>query len=270
LKRAVKSIEPDAQTQRAIEKFQLPPNQAPTTEQLDKVEQEMVAAALRPFHNPRLRNLVVSINKAMEQVLDEVTQDELQEAGFSAQAKAKTEALVKDFRQFIHDHKDELEAIRLLYSQPYRSGLRYRHLKELAAVLERPPLSARPERLWQAFQSVEPDAVKGKGGKPVVNLIALVRHVLDPAEPIIPFALTVEERYQAWLAAKQAAGVAFTPEQRKWLDAIRDHIANSLRVEVDDLDEPPLREMGGLGKAHEVFGDQLDTMLEELNQTLAA
>ncbi|MHB1423320.1 MAG: type I restriction endonuclease subunit R [Gemmataceae bacterium] len=266
----LRSIDPDAQAQRAVEKFLLPPGQTPTTEQLDKVEQEMVAAALRPFHNPKLRNLVVSINKALEQVIDEVTADELMEAGFSAQAKAKVEALVKDFRQFIQDHKDELEAIRLLYSRPYRSGLRYRHLKELAAVLERPPLSAKPERIWRAFEAVEPAAVKGKGGKPVVNLIALVRHALDPAEPIVPFTLTVEERYQAWMAAKRAAGVTFTPEQRKWLDAIRDHIANSLRVEVDDLDEPPLREMGGLGKAHEVFGDQLPILLDELNGSLAA
>jgi type I restriction enzyme R subunit len=157
-------------------------------------------------------------------------------AGFSGAAKAKAEALVKNFRQFIQDNKDELEAIRLLYSRPHRSGLRYRHLKELAAVLERPPLSARPERIWQAFEATEPAAVKGKGGKPVVNLISLVRHALDPAAPLIPFALTVEERYQQWLTAKQAAGVTFTPEQRKWLDAIRDHIASSLRVEMEDLD----------------------------------
>ncbi len=266
----LRSIDADAQAQRAVEKFQLPPGQVPTPEQLDKVEQEMVAAAFRPFHNPKLRNLVASINKTLEQIVDEVTPDELMEAGFSAQAKAKAEALIKDFRQFIHDHKDELEAIRLLYSQPYRSGLRYRHLKELAAVLERPPLSAQPERLWRAFETAKPAVVKGKGGKPVVNLIALVRHAIDPAEPIVPFILTVEERYQAWLAEKQAAGVTFTPQQRKWLDAIRDHIANSLRVEMDDLDEPPLREMGGLGKAHEVFGDQLPMLLDELNGSLAA
>jgi type I restriction enzyme R subunit len=266
----LRSIDPDAQAQWAADKFQLPPGQAPTPDQLDKAEQEMVAAALKPFHNPKLRNLVVTINKTLEQVIDEVTADALLEAGFSAAAKAKAEALVKSFRQFIADHRDELEAIRLLYSQPHRSGLRYRHLKELAAALELPPLSAKPERLWQAHEAVEPAAVKGKGGKPVVNLIALVRHALDPAEPIIPFAQTVEERYRTWLAAKRAAGVTFTPEQRKWLDAIRDHIANSLRVEVDDLDEPPLREMGGLGKAHEVFGEGLPTLLDELNGSLAA
>ena len=28
----------------------------------------------------------------------------------------------------------------------------------------------------------------------------------------------------------------FTPEQRQWLDAIKDHIASSLSIEQDDLD----------------------------------
>ncbi|HLJ91881.1 MAG TPA: helicase-related protein, partial [Gemmataceae bacterium] len=79
----LRSIDADAQAQRAVEKFQLPPGQVPTPEQLDKVEQEMVAAAFRPFHNPKLRNLVASINKTLEQIVDEVTPDELMEAGFS-------------------------------------------------------------------------------------------------------------------------------------------------------------------------------------------
>ena len=65
-------------------------------------------------------------------------------------------------------------------------------------------------------------------------------------------------------------GIAFTSQQRQWLDAIKDHIANSLRVERDDLELPPLRQLGGLGKAHEVFGDELPALLDELKGSLAA
>jgi type I restriction enzyme R subunit len=43
-----------------------------------------------------------------------------------------------------------------------------------------------------------------------------------------------------------------------------------LRIELDDLEEPPLKQLGGLGKAHEVFGDRLPALLEELNGSLAA
>ena len=80
---------------------------------------------------------------------------------------------------------------------------------------------------------------------------------------------TVEERYQQWLTEQQIAGQEFTPEQSQWLQAIRDHIASSLRIDPDDFYEAPFAQLGGLGKAHELFGDDLDTILEELNVRLA-
>ena len=46
---------------------------------------------------------------------------------------------------------------------------------------------------------------------------------------------------------KQTAGVTFTAEQRKWLDAIKDHIASSLTIEQDDLEDVPFNPIGGLG-----------------------
>lgn len=267
----LESINPDVQTSKAVEKFQLAEGQQPTEEQLDKVEHELVGEALEPFKtNPPLRKRILEIAKAAEQVIDVVNQDVLLEASFSKQALERAQTLVKDFRKFIDENKNDLEVIQLLYSRPFRDGLRYRHLKELAEALKRPPLNATPERLWHAFQAIEPATVHQWKGKPVVNLIALVRHALDPAEPVIPFAETIEERYLGWLAAKEAAGVAFTPQQRQWLDAIKDHISSSLRIELDDLEEPPLKQLGGLGKAHEVFGDRLPALLEELNGSLAA
>ena len=87
------------------------------------------------------------------------------------------------------------------------------------------------------MKAVEPDKVRGKGGKQLVDVIALVRHAIDPNTPLAPVGMTVEERYQQWLADKQTAGVTFTAEQRKWLDAIKDHIASSLSIEQDDFEE---------------------------------
>ena len=70
------------------------------------------------------------------------------------------------------------------------------------------------ERLWQAYEAVEPEKVQGHGGKQLVDVVALVRHALDPNSPLVPVGMTVEERYQQWLADQAAAGVTFTPEQR--------------------------------------------------------
>ena len=163
---------------------------------------------------------------------------------------------------------NELEALQILYSRPYRAGLRYRQVKELVKALECPPVAASTELLWRAFEAVEPKAVSGHGGK-LVDVIALVRHAIDPAQVLKPFPATVEERYQGWLADQQAAGVVFTLEQRRWLNAIKDHIANSASIEQDDLDSVPFNQMGGQGKAYDLFGDRLENILTELNVRLA-
>jgi type I restriction enzyme R subunit len=67
--------------------------------------------------------------------------------------KAKT--MLTSFRQFIEDNKDDIEALKVLYSRPYRAGLRYSQVKELAAAIQKPPHQHHPERLWQAFELVE-------------------------------------------------------------------------------------------------------------------
>jgi type I restriction enzyme, R subunit len=45
---------------------------------------------------------------------------------------------------------------------------------------------------------------------------------------------------------------------------------NSFHVERDDLDYAPFDGEGGLGRMHELFGDEMDSILEEMNEPLAA
>jgi type I restriction enzyme, R subunit len=272
----LKSIDPDANTQLAIEKFNIPQGQEPTEEQIVEVERSQIAAALKPFHDPKLRESILAAKRALEQVIDEQTPDQLLRAGFDAAALEKAKSMLTSFRKFIEDNKDQIEALQVLYSQPYRAGLKFRHVKELAAKLNHPPFYVDPNRpdsltrLWQAYEVVEPGKVRGKGGKQLVDVIALVRHAIDPSTTLAPVGLTVEERYQQWIADKQAASVTFTADQRKWLDAIKDHIASSLASEQDDLEEVPFNAIGGLGRAYQLFGDKLTAILDELNARLAA
>ncbi len=263
------ALDPDAQAARLVETGKIAANATPTEAQLDQAEREMLKAALKPFLDPKLRDLLMALKSACDQVIDELTPDELLQAAFDASAMERAQALVTSFKKFIEDNKDELDAIRAFYSRPYRAGLKFRAVKELAEALKTPPLCTSPDRLWLAFQAVEPKAVKGKCGK-LVDLIALVRHAIDPGELIVPFGATVEERYQAWLAQKQAEGVSFNPEQQQWLDAIKDHIAASLSIEPDDFEYAPFTQLGGIGKAHDLFGDGLNAILDELNMRLAA
>src|SRR5690606_23665010 len=125
----------DTVAQKAAVKFNLPPGTEPTDEQAKVVETEAMTIALKPFHNPKLRKAIDTVKAAAEQVIDEINQDVLMGAGFNPEAKKKAQSLVHSFQKFIEDNKDEIEAIKVLYSKPYRLGLRYRQVKELAQKL---------------------------------------------------------------------------------------------------------------------------------------
>lgn len=270
------SVDPDRTAQAAESKFGLTAGAEPTERQFDEVERERMAAALKPFHNPKLRDTILAIKASLEQVIDEVTRDTLIAARYDAASLEKANSLVADFKQFIRDNKVEIEAIKLLYSKPYRAGLRYRHVRDLAAKLNRPPFGVRPDDpdsvrfLWSVHLAVEPESVKGAGGNALVELVALVRHAIHPGEPVVAVSAEVEENYHAWLAERERAGVTFTGEQRQWLDAIKNHIAQSLAIEQADFDDVPFNRMGGLGKVYQLFGDKLPKLLDELNERLAA
>lgn len=267
------SLDPDTNTQLAVEQFNVPDDQEPTEEQVEQVEREQMAAALKTFHNPKLRDAILAAKRSLEQIIDEQTPDQLLQAGFSQAALQKAQSMLTSFRQFLEDNKDEIEPLQVLYSQPYRAGLKFKHVKELAAKLSQPPFyvdPAHPEslnRLWQAYKIIEPGNVRQRDGKQLVDVIALVRHAIDPKTPLSPVGLTVEVRYQTWLVGQAVAGVSFTPEQRKWLDSIKDHIATSLAI---DQEEVPFNQIGGLGRAYELFGEKLAKLLLELNDALAA
>ena len=65
-------------------------------------------------------------------------------------------------------------------------------------------------------------------------------------------------------------GKKFTTEQRQWLEMIRDHIAANLGIDQDDFDYAPFSQEGGLGKVHQLFGNDVNKIIDELNGTLAA
>ena len=41
-------------------------------------------------------------------------------------------------------------------------------------------------------------------------------------------------------------------------------------IEADDFEYAPFAQEGGLGRVHQIFGDELNTIIEQLNESLAA
>ena len=243
----------------------------PPSEAVEKAATGLLAEAAKPLaSNPALRNKLIELKKSYEQTIDAVTKDQVLEAGFSPAAKYRARTIVESFEKFIQEHKDEITALQVLYSRPYKERLTLKAIKELAAAIKKPPRAWTPELLWRAYETLEKSKVRGAGGKVLADIVSLVRFALHQENELRPFHDQVNERFAAWLAEQEKNGRQFTPDQRQWLEAIRDHIAASLTIEADDFDYVPFVQHGGVGRALQVFGKDLTPLLEELNSVLAA
>jgi len=113
--------------------------------------------------------------------------------------------------------------------------------------------------------------VKGASAeRRLTDIVSLIRFALEKDEQLVPFSSRVEERFTNWLAQQQNTGRVFTDVQQRWLEMIRDHVAQSLEIDIDDFSYTPFVEEGGLGKAVQVFGEELRPLIQELNEVLAA
>jgi type I restriction enzyme, R subunit len=258
----------------------------PTAEQVKKAADKMKTDAVKPFHNPELRRKLVELHKTTEQTIDTVSKDEVTEAGFSAEALDKAKGLVTSFEQFIKDNKDEITALQILYSKPYKSRLRFEQIKELANIIEKPPYLWGVDRLWEAYAALEKSKVRGASAQKILtDLVSLIRFALHQEDELEPFADRVNANFKKWLDDQEGlpasgdaqvnlsapkAGRKFTEEQLHWLEMIKEHIVGSLNIEKDDFDSVPFKPEGGLGKAYQLFGEDLWNIIDELNEVLAA
>jgi type I restriction enzyme R subunit len=263
------SVDPDKKLEKAREIFK---TESPTEEQIKKAGEELVKVACTPFDNPNLRSTIIEIKERSEQIIDTVSKDRVVLAGFDAQAKEKARTIADTFKRFIEENKDELTALQIIYSRPYgKRHVTYEQIKQLAEAMRKPPYSLTPELLWRAYEKLEKSKVRGAGPqKLLTNIISLIRFAIGESDVLEPFPKIVDRRFKEWLAQQEEAGISLTPEQKEWLAMIKDHIATSLSISMDDFDNVPFNQKGGAARAYQLFGTGLDTTLEELNRELTA
>ncbi len=264
----LRAVDPDAALDAARQATGL---DEPPEEAIARARKDLAEAAARPLAaNPELRQRLIDIRRAYEQTIDTVSQDQLIEAGFSADATDRARTLVQSFQEFIALHRDEITALQVLYSRSHRQRLTYRDIKALADALQMPPRAITPDRLWVAYQQLDRSRVRGSGQRMLSDIVSLVRFAIGEDTELVPFADHVRERFDAWLAAQQLMGRIFTPEQCRWLEDIRDHIAGSVSMGLEDFQLAPFDQKGGVGRAYTLFGKELGALLDEMNRELVA
>ena len=245
------------------------PTASLTQEQIQERADWLIAEACKPFDNPDVRNTLIELKRQQEQTIDTVSQDRVISSGFDQEAKTRAEQRVASFKQFIEENRDELTAIQITYSRPHgQRHLTDQQVRQLAQAIKKPPYQFTTEELWRAYERLDRSKVKGSGpDKLLTDIISLVRFAIGETATLEPYKETVDQRFQEWLTNQEKE---FSQEQLVWLEMIKDHIATSLRIEMDDFENIPFQAKGGAIKVYQLFGDALDTILEALNEQLAA
>ena len=263
------AVDPDVRVEKARELFSTP---EPTEEQVRQAAARLTQEACTIFDAPQVRDKLVEVKQRVEQTIDTVSKDEVLFAGADDQAAARAREVVDSFAKFIEENKDELTALQVIYSRPYGTRhLTYEAIKELAEAIRKPPYGLTTETLWKAYERLETAKVRGAGAQRLLtDIISLIRFALNQEEVLRPFGDVVNQRFGLWLEQQAGAGRVFTREQLEWLMMIRDHIAASAAIAPEDFEYAPFYEKGGPVKARQVFGDNLNSVLDELTGVLVA
>ena len=261
------AFDEDVLTAQAQGKFQ---THTPTEEQLQTMQREAAGQAAAPFCRPEVRDFIENVRRSHEQIIDNTNPDTLLFAGFDTQKEETADRVIRTFHEFIEENKDEIIALRILYSQTYRDRpMAIEKLKALYQKLRGKGVTI--ERLWDCYVIKKPDKVKGSSTlRQLADLVSMIRFEMGQADSLQPFADKVNYNFQQWTFRRNAGAVHFTPEQMEWLQLVKDHIATSLSIQTEDLDLSPFDRKGGLGRFYEVFGERYEAILTEMNRELVA
>ena len=236
---------------------------------MDEVQKEMIKEAVSPFYNPDVRNYIENVRRSHDQIIDSVNIDTVVFAGFDEDQQANADRVIATFRQYIEENKDEILALRIIYDQKYKNRpMAIEQLKALYQKLKAQNITV--ERLWECYAIKKPEKVKKGTMAQITDLISIIRFEMGYSDNLTPFVDNVNYKFMQWTLKRNAGNVHFTAEQMEWLRLIKDHIAISLSIKPEDLDLSPFDRKGGLGRFYDVFGDQYEQILKEMNAELVA
>lgn len=234
-----------------------------------QIQSELASDATRPFTG-ELNEYIENVRKTHEQIIDTINVDRVLRSEWDSFTEDKAKDVVKSFQEYIEANKDEVIALSIYYNQPYRRReVTYKMIKELLEKLqlEKPILA--PLYVWDAYAKLE--NVRDDGPKSeLVALVSLVRRVTGIDQKLTRYDKTVDRNFQTWVFRKQAGPLKFNEDQMNWLRMIKDHVASSFHVEIEDLDYTPFDAQGGRGRMYQLFGDEMTEILNELNEALVA
>ncbi len=277
-KELLMAFDPDEIDAIAQVKIESTPVQDRTPAQFEQAgkeaQQELIRQAAATFNGP-LNTYIENVRKEHEQIIDHINIDRVTKTEWDSFTIEKANETIKDFSEYLEMNKDEIRALRIFYNQPYnRRSVTFVMIKEVMEKirLEKPLLA--PDYVWNAYATI---ARAKTGSAPLcpidelTALVSLIRLACGIDAELKPFDKTINENFQNWIF-RQNAGQhnRFSQEQMDWLRMIKDHVVSSYHIEMNDLDYTPFDAQGGRGRMFQLFGNEMNRLIEELNEVLAA
>jgi len=237
---------------------------------IEKAKQQLIEQTVAVFHNPDLRDFIVDIRKKYDQIIDVVNIDAVTNIGWVKDQEVAATNTITDFKNWIESHKEEITALQIFYAQDYRHRtFTYKMIKDLCEKLktEKPLLA--PLAVWRAYEQLE--KTNGSAKNELIALVSLIRRVVGIDSALTAYDKTVDKNFQDWIFTKNAGKHnAFNEAQIQWLRMMKDYVASSFSIDATDFDLSPFNAEGGLSKMWQLFGEETDGIINELNEVLAA
>lgn len=151
-------------------------------------------------------------------------------AGFSTEdAQASTKA----FEAYVDAHRDDVEALRLIYNQE-TGKLTRAAIDDLEKKLSASIPGFRVGRLWNDYALLDPDRIKPlmSDQQAVTNLIQLVRYAFKQIDSLYTLTSLAAQRFALWCGQAQRS---ITPEQRELFRKIAVYIAQNGSCDIRGL-----------------------------------
>ena len=237
---------------------------------LEKTPQEELIKEVQTTFSGELNDYLENVRRVHEQIIDIVNIDTLRIADWDGDREAKAKEMIAEFKEYLEAHKDEITALKIFYNEPYRRReLTSKMVKVLLENIKANKPHLAPTVIWEAYRQLEetnPQTPKSE----IIALVSILRRLTGLDKKLTGYDITIDKNFQKWVFAKQAGKVKYTAEQMEWLRMLKEHIATSFHIEVDDLDYTPFDAQGGRGKMWQLFGEEMNSIIDEMNEALVA
>ncbi len=209
-------------------------------------------------NNPDVRERLLFIAHGSITILQPGEDEVIQSEFLHEEASKTTEA----FEQYISDHRDDNEALRIIYNND-GTPLRYDALKDLENRLKMENYRFATSVLWRTYSLIYPDEVTLPREKEkldaLTNIIQLVRFALRQQSKLVPFAQTSLQRFELWCGHRNNEK---TRKQHDVLLKVIDYICTNGFCTIDDLYDI---DMSTAAQIVGAIGSSEDRADEELN-----